>query len=130
MSAEEYKFITVKCVGKLCIITFNDAKHLNYFNQSRYKEVTKALTDADANNSISAIAITGAGKIFSCGNDFKALTDKASILNEISTIVLREFFYAFLDCSKLLIAVVNGPAIGVGATLCGLCDIVYASNTV
>lgn len=130
MSSEEYQFITVKCVGKLSIITFNDPKKFNYFNQSRYKEVTKALNDAAANDSISAIAITGAGKLFSSGNDLQKFIDKESIQSEISTTVLREFFYAFLDCRKLLIAVVNGPAIGVGATLCGLCDIVYASNTV
>lgn len=76
MSSEEYQFITVKCVGKLSIITFNDPKKFNYFNQSRYKEVTKALNDAAANDSISAIAITGAGKLFHPEMIYKNLSTK------------------------------------------------------
>lgn len=44
--------------------------------------------------------------------------------------VLRDFIHAFINFPKLLIAVVNGPAIGIAATTAALCDVVYASNTV
>jgi len=41
---------------------------------------------------------------------------------------LERFINAFIDFPKPLIAAVNGPAIGVGATFTALCDFVYASE--
>lgn len=44
--------------------------------------------------------------------------------------VCREFVKAFIDFPKPLIAVINGPAVGVSVTLLGLFEIVYATERV
>lgn len=44
--------------------------------------------------------------------------------------MFREMVASFIDFPKLLIAIVNGPAIGIGFTTLGLCDVVYASTDV
>lgn len=42
--------------------------------------------------------------------------------------VLENFVNAFLDFGKILIAAVNGPAIGIAVTTLGLCDFVFCSD--
>lgn len=42
--------------------------------------------------------------------------------------LLERFVASFIDYPKILIAAVNGPSIGIGTTLIGLCDFAYASD--
>lgn len=37
---------------------------------------------------------------------------------------------SFVNCRKIVLALVNGPAIGIGATIVGLCDVAWCSETV
>lgn len=94
--------------------------------------VLDAINTAAGDNTVSIIALTGEGEFFSSGNDLSGMlrvADPKKAMEE-SRPKLKAIIQAFATCPKLLICVVNGPCIGIAATLTVLCDIIYAANTV
>jgi enoyl-CoA hydratase len=74
--------------------------------------------------------LTAAGRIFCAGADIKeraALADAPGDHGRLNRLV-REVFYSVMECSKPVIAAVNGPAIGAGFALVLCCDILLASE--
>lgn len=47
-----------------------------------------------------------------------------------TSISVRKFVSCFIDFPKPLVALVNGPALGIAVTILGLCDVAYASDKV
>uniref|UniRef100_A0A667I1K2 Enoyl-CoA delta isomerase 2 n=1 Tax=Lynx canadensis TaxID=61383 RepID=A0A667I1K2_LYNCA len=96
-----------------------------------YNEIMLALKAASKDDSAITV-LTGNGDYYSSGNDLSNFTDippegieeKA----KSSAILLRDFVDCFIDFPKPLIAVVNGPAVGISVTILGLFDTVYASS--
>lgn len=108
-------------------ITFNRPEKKNALSPSMYQTITRVLTEDATNDKIVVTIITGSGSYFTSGNDLKGLmSEKISVSDSLN--VVKTMINAFINYPKLLIAVVNGPAIGIGATMTALCDIVYASN--
>ncbi|ETE64040.1 Enoyl-CoA delta isomerase 2, mitochondrial [Ophiophagus hannah] len=96
-----------------------------------YNEIMKALEEA-ANDDSAVTVLTGNGDYYCSGNDLSNFTQiSPSGMEESaknSAEMLRKFVQHFIDFPKPLIAVVNGPAVGISVTLLGLFDIVYATD--
>lgn len=123
----QYSNILLKNKGALRVVQFDNPKRKNALSQDGYREVTRALNEAAVDDSVNVVALTGTGDFYSSGNDLKAVLESD---HSARRGVLRDFIHAFIKFPKLLVAVVNGPAIGIAATTAALCDVVYASNTV
>lgn len=130
-----YKTIKVTIKKKLLIITLNRPHKKNAINSDMYHEITNTLNDAAKRNDILVTAITGAGDFYSSGNDLNNFMEVLSADNveertAKSSLMFEEFVNAFINFPKILIAVVNGPCIGIAATTAALCDVIYATENV
>ncbi|KAM9285823.1 enoyl-CoA delta isomerase 2 isoform 2-T2 [Cariama cristata] len=126
-----YETILVTTKNNITKIMFNRPDRKNAINHKMYREIIKALEEAGKDDSTIAV-ITGNGDYYSSGNDLNNFTNIQSgemkKMAEDGAVLLKEFVDHFIDFPKPLIAVVNGPAIGICVTVLGLCDIVYASD--
>lgn len=106
-------------------IKFNRPQKKNALTSEMYETVTRTLNSDAKDDKIVATILTGEGDYYSSGNDFGNLNLQDT---EASWKRVYNFVDAFIKYPKLLIAVVNGPAIGIAATTLALCDVVYASD--
>ncbi|NWX49025.1 ECI2 isomerase, partial [Steatornis caripensis] len=126
-----YETILVTTKNNITKIMFNRPDRKNAINHKMYREIIKALEEAGKDDSTIAV-LTGNGDYYSSGNDLSNFTSiQPSEMEKMAkdgAVLLKEFVDHFIDFPKPLIAVVNGPAIGICVTVLGLCDIVYASD--
>jgi len=112
--------------GAVCTLQLNRPDKLNALNREMYASLTKAIEDANNSDKIKTIVIKGTPGIFTAGND---LADFADSIKDGGTFDAPfSLMYAMLDCNKPMIASVDGPAIGIGATMLFHCDLIYASS--
>nr|VZI05106.1 unnamed protein product [Spirometra erinaceieuropaei] len=120
----------------------------NSFTLKVLMELTKALHHA-TEDSVSLVMLCGLGHVFSSGIDLSAFTlgptlpsgppdlppsvpftsaESADLVASQFSDALREFLLAVSKFPKLLVAGVNGPALGLGVAMLPLFDLVYASD--
>lgn len=115
-------------------ITLNRPEKLNAFTQVMQRQMIEALDEADANDEVRTVVVTGAGRAFCAGADLSsggdtfdadARPDRPSGLRPDGggVLTLRIF-----ECRKPIIAAVNGPAVGVGVTMTLAMDLRIAAE--
>lgn len=128
--AQESKGILVTSEDGITTITFNRPTKKNAITFQMYQDIILTLKNASTDDTVITV-FTGAGDYYSSGNDLTNFTSASGGMEEAANrgaVVLREFVNTFIDFPKPLIAVVNGPAVGISVTLLGLFDAVYASD--
>ena len=107
------------------VIAFNRPEVRNAFDTPMYQELTAALRDADADEAVGAVVLTGRGGAFTSGQD---LAEMAAIASGTAVEGAGQGFMGLLDTligtSVPLLAAVNGVAVGLGFTLLAHCDLV------
>lgn len=114
------------------LITFDRPEARNAFTSAMYDELTAAITDAGADDSVRVVVLTGAGTVFTAGQDLNELADLATRRADGTDVGHHGFpdlLAAIARFDKPLIAAVNGPAVGFGFTLLGHVDLVYLAES-
>ena len=145
-----YETTTCEIADDILTITLNRPDRLNAFTVQMMAELIAAFDEADANDGVRAVIVTGAGRAFCAGADlsagaktfdYAARADRPdrqgtplqpdgeidwsheSVRDGGGRVSLRIF-----ECLKPVIAAVNGPAVGIGATMLLPMDIRLASH--
>jgi enoyl-CoA hydratase len=113
----------------IALITINRPDKLNALNAGVLNELEKAADRVEKTDQIKAVIITGSGeKAFVAGADIKELNTLNKVEGEKLAAKGQSIFARFENCSKPVIAVVNGYALGGGAELAMACHIRIATE--
>jgi enoyl-CoA hydratase len=135
----EYAFLKVEIADRIATVTINRPDSLNAVNSRLHHELENVWLDLGADHDVNAILLTGAGRAFCAGGDVKgmnsgALTgsakDKRGRFDRGGIVAAngRRIIENMLDVEQPIIGAINGDAIGLGATLALLCDIIVVSE--
>jgi 2-(1,2-epoxy-1,2-dihydrophenyl)acetyl-CoA isomerase len=127
----QFKAIIYETADRVATLSLNRPDSLNAFDEGMKKDLLKALSMASSDEKIRVAVFTGRGRAFCAGADLNRFKDDYEYFERTGEppgfydISLSRIFTSF---PKLLIAAVNGPAVGVGMTMALACDIRLASE--
>ena len=125
--------ILYECQDRIATVTLNRPERLNAVSRPMVDEFIEALRRADRDDEVRVIIVTGVGRGFCAGADleredpFESTGDGASSL-ETHRDGVGVFSLSVYELRKPVIAAINGPAVGFGATLTLPMDIRIASE--
>lgn len=131
-SAYKYRDLVVKKQdGFTHILLSTKTSENNALNPDVMKEIQSAMATAAADDS-KLVLLSAVGNVFCYGLDFiyfiRRLTEDRKKESIKMAETIRTFVNTFIQFKKPIIVAVNGPAVGLGAALLPLCDVVWANE--
>jgi enoyl-CoA hydratase/carnithine racemase len=128
----DFEQITTEVADSVLTITLNRPERLNAWTAQMCRELLEALDRADADDDVRAIIFTGAGRGFCAGADLASGGDTFDYSKRESDGPARDnggqLTLRIFESSKPVIAAINGPAVGIGATMTLPMDIRLAAE--
>src|SRR3990170_497691 len=126
-----YETIVLTRKERLLTITLNRPESLNAVNLQMHEELADVFSFAASDPHSDVILLTGAGRAFSAGGDLDHIANNAAHphLFDHEVRVAKRIVLALLDLDKPLVCRMNGHAVGLGATLALLSDVIFATET-
>jgi enoyl-CoA hydratase/carnithine racemase len=130
------EFEQIRCESDegVLTITLDRPDRLNAFTPTMHRELLAAFDLADEDDAVRAVIVTGAGRGFCAGADLEAGGDtfdyrRRGVEDEVPRDGGGQIALRIFESTKPVIAAINGPAVGVGATMTLPMDVRLASET-
>ena len=124
-----YSTLLTEIQDGIFIITINRPDKLNAINKQVMADIDKAVDEVYSNNKIRSVIITGSGsKAFVAGAD---ITEFIGLTKDEGTALAKkgqDIFLKIENCSKPIVAAVNGFALGGGCELAMACHFRLCSD--
>jgi enoyl-CoA hydratase/carnithine racemase len=136
--AMAFEQITTELAERVLTITLNRPERLNAWTAQMGSELREAFDRADADDEVRAVIVTGAGRGFCAGADlesggdtfdYRARTGEAAGAGAPPRDNGGQLTLRIFESTKPVIAAINGPAVGVGATMTLPMDVRLVSET-
>ena len=122
-----YEHILVDVEAPIATVTLNRPKVLNALSPDLIRELTTAMSDLDADDSVRAVVLTGGPKVFAAGADIGDMADQGPVDQLLRDQTGR--WAPLAGFKKPLVAAVNGYALGGGCEVALMCDLLIAGET-
>jgi enoyl-CoA hydratase/carnithine racemase len=130
----DFEQITTELSDRVLTITLNRPERLNAWTPRMAEELIEAFDRADADDEVRVVIVTGAGRGFCAGADLAAggetfdYRQRETAVGSVPRDNGGRFVLRVYESTKPVIAAINGPAVGVGATMTLPMDIRLAVN--
>ena len=125
--------VRVQRRGPVAEIAFDRPERMNSIRLEVVEAALAAMQEAAADEAVRVIALTGTGRAFCAGADLAigGDDDLRTYIEQTSTAIIdamNALAAAIVAAPKPVVAVVNGPAVGVGMSFALACDLAVASD--
>lgn len=127
----EFRTVLLARSGRRLTVTLNRPEALNAFGATMHVEFIEMLRFVASDTESDVVVLTGAGRAFSAGGDLDRMLEITESPQEFDKEAAdaKRLIFALLDIEKPIIAEVNGPAVGLGATIALFCDVIFAAES-
>jgi enoyl-CoA hydratase len=131
MRAEDFTTLRLERVGPVLRVTIaHPTSELNAVDERLHHELTALFAELRRESQARAVLLTGRGRAFSAGGDFAwfpALQQPGRL--EALRREAKQLIWDLLDVELPIVAAVNGHAMGLGASIALLCDVIFMADT-
>lgn len=120
------ELIEVRREGGVLVVTLARPEKKNALTGAMYERLIAAFSEASGAAEIGALLLAGSQGVFTAGNDIGDFIATAQAKTDFAG---ARFIRALATFDKPLVAAIEGPAVGIGTTLCFHCDLVYAAHS-
>jgi methylglutaconyl-CoA hydratase len=131
MAKKHYQTILCSRQGKVARISLNRPEVHNAFNATMIRELARTFEEAQRDDSVRVVLLTGVGESFCAGADLnwmREIIDYSYEQNLKESLEVAELMHQIYTLPKPTIARINGTTIGGGNGLFSACDIAIASE--